>query len=93
MNEQTQPTDAEIDVMVTADSVPAVAKGAPIAAYPPLPDLGDGSKLWGAIGRHHRAITAVDIDKAAKAVDEAAIAMLLSYVDADRAARKQGATP
>lgn len=73
-----------------AESVPAVAKGAPIAAYPPLPDLGDGSKLWGAIGRHHRAITAVDIDKAAKAVDEAAIAMLLSYVDADRAARKQG---
>lgn len=60
--------------------------------YPPLPDLSDGSKLWCAIGRHHLAITEVDIDKAAKAVDEAAIAMLLSYVDADRAARAQADT-
>lgn len=67
-----------------ADSQPA-----PVRDYPPLPDLGDGSKLWCAIGRHHRAITAVDIDKAAKAVDEAAIALLLSYVDADRTMRTQ----
>lgn len=82
--------DAVLDLLAAAPTPAAQADSAPspVLDYPPLPDL--ISSVWPFIHTNAAADSAAMVAKTSDQVDAAIHTLLRAYVDADRAARKQG---
>lgn len=75
-----------------AARAPADSVTAPVLDYPPLPNFDSGDEpIWEAIFKWKAATPGADARGKANKIESAIIETMRAYVDADRAARKQGA--